>query len=104
MTDDDALDQDFARMAGGEKLGRELRRNLERLRDGVAGPDLAEMARDVLAGRITVRDVSRTTAYAGPLAEAMNRYQDALAGMSEEKRQRLAAEAAERFQDGDERS
>jgi hypothetical protein len=99
VSDDNALDDEFARMAGGRKLGQELRRNLEKLRDGGAGPDLAEMARDVLAGRISVRDVSRSTAYAGPLSDAMDRYRDALDGMSDEERQRLVAEAEERFRD-----
>ena len=96
---DDALDDEFARLAGGRKLGQELRRNLERLRDGVAGPDLAEMARDLLDGRITVREVTRSTAYAVPLGEAMDRYREALDELSEDERRRRLAEAENRFRD-----
>lgn len=99
---DGALDDEFARMAGGRKLGQELRRNLERLRGGAAGPDLAEMARDILDGRITVREVARSNAYAVPLGEAMDRYRDALDKLSDEERQQQAAEAEKRFRDDNE--
>lgn len=61
----DPADPELRDMAGGD-LGRYqlLRDSLRRLAAGAAGPDLAEMAREVLAGRVTLRQAMNSRAYA----------------------------------------
>ncbi|MEU4427563.1 hypothetical protein AB0F81_43645 [Actinoplanes sp. NPDC024001] len=88
---------ELERMAGSPALAEELRRNLERLRDGVAGPELAEMARDVLSGQITLRDVARSAAYSGPILQAMERFRECEEQLSDEERADQTSKAAERF-------
>nr|WP_296076098.1 hypothetical protein [uncultured Actinoplanes sp.] len=83
---DHELDGELERIAGNRKTAAQVRRALERLREGAAGPDLAEMARDVLDGRISLRDVARSSAYAVPLADAMHRFTRWQAGLSDEER------------------
>ncbi|SCE76176.1 hypothetical protein [Micromonospora chokoriensis] len=58
---------------GDQGLAKLLHAGLTRLRDGVAGDDLQEMARDVLAGHTDLRHVAATDAYGGAL---LNHYQD----------------------------
>jgi hypothetical protein len=101
MADDDALDEELERVTGNRKMAEELKRNLTRLRDGVGGPALAEMARDLLDGRITFRDVTRSSAYADPLTNAMNTFREQHDQLSEDERAQLLAEAEERFRDND---
>jgi hypothetical protein len=91
----DSVRDELERMASSPKLADELRRSLERLRDGVAGPDLGEMARDVLSGQITLRDVARSAAYAGPILQAMERFQEYQEGLSNQERAQAIAETAE---------
>ncbi|WP_229070817.1 hypothetical protein [Actinoplanes sp. DH11] len=92
---DDAVERELEEVTGNRKLAGELRRNLQTLREGAAGPDLAEMARDVLDGRISLRDVTRTSAYSAPLLEAMARFQQEQARLSDEERAELLDAAAE---------
>lgn len=54
--------RDIAR--GDPGRHRLLRDALERLETGAAGPDLAEMAGEVMAGRITLRRAMTSRAYA----------------------------------------
>lgn len=93
----DSVREELERMAGSPELAAELRRSLERLRDGVAGPDLAEMARDVLNGQITLRDVSRSAAYSGPILQAMERFHEHQEGLSQQERVELIREASKRL-------
>jgi hypothetical protein len=53
-----------------------LRRSLERLRDGVAGPALQEMARDVLAGNTTLRSAMSFSFYQEELTRGLERFHD----------------------------
>jgi hypothetical protein len=95
----DEVDDQLRQMAGSRKLAHELRQNLEKLRGGSAGPELAQMAGDVLDGRITLRDVTHSSTYAGPLARAMNDYQRWLAGLSDTERAELIEKAQQRYRD-----
>ena len=45
---DDQVDQGLNAMTGDPALTRQLKASLQKLRDGVGGPALAEMAREVL--------------------------------------------------------
>ena len=96
---EDPLDRELEQITGNKKMAAELRQNLEKLKGGAAGPDLAEMARDVLAGRVTLRDVTRTSAYAAPLTDAMNRFHDHQAKLSDEEKAELLKQAEDRFTD-----
>lgn len=71
----DPLDRDLEDMSGSPALARGLKEDLRRLRDGAAGPELAEMARDVLDGNIELRTAARSSFYADQLTEAVGRYQ-----------------------------
>jgi hypothetical protein len=89
---DSPLDRDLAEMAGTPQLARVVRRSLERLRDGAAGPDLAEMARELLDGRTDLRSVARSTAYAGPITDGIHRYDGWQAQLTAEERRQLEEE------------
>ncbi|WP_045747640.1 hypothetical protein [Actinoplanes rectilineatus] len=100
----DAIDQELKEVAGSGRLAAEIRRNLESLRSGVAGPALAEMARDILAGRITLRDVAQTLAYSEPLLEALAEFRKFESQLSADERAEMVEQAKERFSDPDSRS
>jgi hypothetical protein len=95
----DEVDDQLTQMAGSRKLAHELRQNLEKLRSGTAGPGLAQMARDMLDGPITLREVTHSATYAGPLARAMNDYQRWHAGLSDNERAELIERARWRYRD-----
>jgi hypothetical protein len=58
-------DPEFRDIARGDPgRYRLLQESLRRLAAGSAGPDLAEMAREVLSGRITLRRAMNSRAYA----------------------------------------
>ena len=92
MTDEDRLDQQLARTAGSPALARAVKKQIQALRDGVGGPQLAEMARDLLDGRIELRTISSSDAYAQPLTEATSKYQAWYENLDETQRTDLAAE------------
>ncbi|WP_220142294.1 hypothetical protein [Actinoplanes hulinensis] len=94
---DDPVDQELERMAGSREAAEEVKRTLVTLRDGGAGPELAEMARDVLEGRISFRDVARSSAYAEPLMKAQEALLRWRAQADEEEQARLVAETQKRL-------
>jgi hypothetical protein len=94
---DDPVDQELERMAGNRQAAAEVKRNLIALRDGAAGPELAEMARDVLDGRISFRDVARSSAYAEPLMNAQEAFMRWQSQVEDEERARLVTEAQKRL-------
>jgi hypothetical protein len=93
MNDENRLDQELDRTAGSPALAKALKKQILALRDGVAGPQLAEMARDLLDGRIELRTIASSDAYAQPLTEATSRYQAWYENLDEDQRTNLAAEA-----------
>jgi hypothetical protein len=97
---DDPVEAELREFAGDRTLADDLKRNLEKLRDHGGDSPLAEMARDILDGRMTLREVTRSTAFAAPLSEAMDRFREYDAQLSEQERARLLNEAEERLADG----
>jgi hypothetical protein len=95
----EALDQDLEQMSGSPALGRELRSSLRRLADGAAGPKLAEMARDLLDGRLDLRTVARSNAYADDLIGAIDRFQRFQQELTPEERNQFLSEARRRILD-----
>jgi hypothetical protein len=86
---DDPLDRELDRMAGNPKVAKLIKESLERLGKGAAGPELAEMAKEVLAGRTSLGTVSQSSAYAGQFTEAADRFQTWFAELTPEKRKEL---------------
>ena len=87
------MNRDLDEMTGDPAVTKHLKASLQRLRDGAAGPVLAEMATDVLEGRTTLRDVARSSAYASEMGNVMAGFQRWNAGLSDEERNQLAADA-----------
>jgi hypothetical protein len=56
---------------GDPVLARVVQRSLQRLATGAAGDALREMAKDVLDGRVSLRDAVTAEAYAGALSERL---------------------------------
>ncbi|MFC0006579.1 hypothetical protein [Micromonospora siamensis] len=94
---DDDLHRDLTRMAGSPAVAEEVRRGLRRLADGAASPELAEMARDVLAGRVNVRAAAGSEALADQMSEAIGRFQQWQAELTEEEGEQFLADARARL-------
>lgn len=55
----------FLGVAGGDPaLAKVVYDNLRRLEEGAGGPAMQELARDVLAGRVSLREAANSGAYA----------------------------------------
>ncbi len=91
----DAIDGELTAMLGNPAMVRAVKGNLARLRDGVAGDELAEMARDLLDGRISLRQVTRTGVYTEALLTASAPAAEWVDSMTPEELERVAAEAQE---------
>jgi len=90
---EDRLRGDLDRIAGDPELAKRLREDIVRLRGGAGGDQLAEMARDLLDGRIDLRAVAGSSAYAEPLSAAAEKYGEWLRSLDPEERERLMATA-----------
>jgi hypothetical protein len=97
--DSDAIDRELEDLSGSPSLARELKENLRRLRDGVAGPELAEMAREVLKGDVDLRGVVRSSVYADQFTEAIGRYQRWHEELTPEEREQLLSDARRQIRD-----
>ncbi|MER7416485.1 hypothetical protein ABT346_06800 [Micromonospora peucetia] len=84
---------------GNRGLAKLLHASLSRLRNGVAGDDLQEMARDVLAGHTDLREVAASDAYGTALLDRYHRFTQWEASLDPEERQRLASRATETAHD-----
>jgi hypothetical protein len=100
MTDENRLDQELDRVAGSPALAKAVKKQIIALRGGAAGPQLAEMARDLLEGRIGLRAIAESDAYAQPLIEATNKYQAWYEELDEDERKNLT-DSAQRLIDGE---
>jgi hypothetical protein len=90
------LEEDVARelldvSRGDPGRARMLRESLRRLADHGEQPELREMARDVLAGRTTLRAAMQAQAYRGPLGEQVTKFLDWYRNLSPEERTRQEA-------------
>jgi hypothetical protein len=98
---DDALDRDLEQMAGSPQLAKAIKQNLQRLSNGAAGPDLAEMARDVLEGRTDLRTVARSSAYAGQITEGINKFNRWQSDLTPDERTQLLEDTRAAIYDED---
>lgn len=94
---DDALDRELEQMSGNPRLARALRDSLERMSGGAAGPAMAEMARDLLAGRTSLRAVGSSSAYADYFRDAAAKYAEWQHSLTPEEQDELRRRATEKF-------
>ncbi|GEM_PF-5365809 len=85
--------RDLERMSGSPALARTVKKSLDQLAHGAAGAELAEMARDVLAGRTDLRTAARVPAYTEPLTTALDGFRHWYDSLSPQERDQVIAEA-----------
>lgn len=95
MAEREVGDEEFLDVAKDPARARALRKSLKRLAEDDRGGALQEMAREVLAGRIGLREAVSNTAYREALSERARSGFQALGEMSEADR-RAAEEEGRR--------
>lgn len=85
----DPLDRDLHEMAGNPRVAAAIKNHLQRLSRGAGGEELAEMARDLLDGRTSLREVGKSQVYAEQFTSATARFFNWYAELTPEERQRL---------------
>ncbi|MCM2575847.1 hypothetical protein [Streptomyces meridianus] len=76
---------------------RVLQKSLNHLASGLAGDTLKEMAQDVLAGRISLRDAAQVSAYAEQAVEHSAPLAEKWASMSDAEREELAEQGQQQL-------
>jgi hypothetical protein len=97
MTGDEAIDRELAEMTRNPRIAAAVKEHLQRLSAGAAGPELAEMANDLLSGRSSMREVGKNQVYAQKLVEATDRFQAWFAKLSPEEREDMYDKGVEEF-------
>lgn len=93
--DDAALERDLERMSGDPRIARAVKDSLRQLKDGAAGPELADLARDLLEGRTDLHSVASSSAYSAPLTAAVSTYETWYSELTPEQHQQLHADTTE---------
>jgi hypothetical protein len=101
VSDERPIDRELDRMAGNPEVAAMIKKDLERLATGAAGREFAEMAKELLEGRSSLRDVGQSAAYAAQFTEAAERYRKWYAELSPEQRAELDRTAREQFDQRD---
>jgi hypothetical protein len=99
VNDPQPIDDELVRMTGNAKAAEAVKESLRKLSEGAAGPELADMAKDLLAGRAALRDVGRSPVYGAALSEAFatfTRWRDEL---SAQQRADIEKQARDQFGD-----
>jgi len=97
MANDD-LGRELLDMAGDPVLADAVRNDLQRLSHSESR-EVAGLARDLLQGRMSLRAVGRSSAYATPLTEGIAAFNRHLAGMTPEERTQFFEEAKRNLRD-----
>ncbi len=87
-----ALDDDLERLTRNPRAARGLKDGLERLARGESGPVFAEMANDLLSGRIDLHSVAHSSAYGREFGAAYAGFEQWQASLSDEERKRTLRE------------
>jgi hypothetical protein len=95
---EDPIGQELTQMTGDPAVARAIKNSLTRLRDGASTPELAEMARDLLDGRTTLREVTRSGVYTRTLLDASTEARHEIDRLSPEEIQQLADESRSQLQ------
>ena len=85
---EEAINRDLEAMASRPDIARQVKESLQRMRTGEAGPEMAEMARDLLEGRIRLRDLATTEVYSEGLRSGVERYRRWESELTPDDRQR----------------
>ena len=72
------------------KLARARRATLTKLSGGVAGSELAELAREILAGRFSAPELVTISTYSEAFAGRTDRFAEYYRSLSEDEREQLA--------------
>lgn len=83
---------EFMEITGDQAQARELRKALEQLAAGGAGGTLSEMAREVLSGRVGLREAVNITSYSEAILEGAKPFETAWNSLSEAERDTFATE------------
>ena len=100
MCEPEPIDDELRRMAENPKLAESVKESLRRLAGGSAGPALAEMAKELLAGRTSLREIGRSQAYAPELGAGVARFQQWHRDLTPEQRAELERQTQARFTSG----
>ena len=96
--DSQPLDDELLRLTGGNpKIVQALRDGLQEMSRNRAHPELAEMARDLIAGRTTLRQLGQSDVYGNALTDAVTKFKQLQADLPPEERARLERQAREQF-------
>ncbi|MFF9477263.1 hypothetical protein [Streptomyces sp. NPDC014733] len=87
-------DEEFLPITRDPAMARLLRKQLEVLADGKAGEVMQEMAREVLSGRIGLREAVRVGAYEEELVKHVDTFRGKWDEMSEAERAHAEREGA----------
>ncbi|MEU4219606.1 hypothetical protein [Actinoplanes sp. NPDC026623] len=102
MSDEqEPIDHELQQMTSNPRVAKATKEALNRLRQGVAGPELAEMATEVLEGRTDLRTIGRSSVYAAQLTEAAEGFREWHAHLSPEERDARDRSAHEYLGDAD---
>ncbi|GLW33605.1 hypothetical protein [Actinoplanes regularis] len=91
------LEHQIETTVSSPKAARAVKDSLERLRRGDGGAEFQEIARDLLEGRITLRDLTRSSVYSGVFLEQLRRYKDWEANLTQEQRKDFEREVREAY-------
>lgn len=93
-------DSDFLEFTQNDPVSaRNLRLTLEKLADGVAGDTTREMAREVLSGRIGLREAVTVPAYSEALVQGMQPFKEKWDELSDAEREELAAQGRHEYEE-----
>ena len=99
---DEPLDRDLEQMSGSPALARHLKQSLHRLAAGAGGPRLAEVAREVLDGRMALRDMAKSSVYTDYFTEAIAGFRRWQAELAPDEREQHLSEIQRHLLDQDE--
>ena len=97
MDDAQPIDDELLRMAGNPNLALAVKAALERLSNGAAGEELAEMATELLAGRASLRDIGSSEAYAARIADGFAEFRKWQSALRPEEREELVRKVRDKF-------
>jgi len=93
------IDRELEQMTSNPRVAEAMKAALSKLRQGVAGPEMAEMATEVLEGRTDLRTIGQSSVYAAQFTEAAEGFRRWHAELSPEERDSVDRSAHERFDD-----
>jgi hypothetical protein len=97
MDDAQPIDNELLRIAGNSNLALAVKTALERLSNGAAVEEVAEMATELLAGRASLRDIGRSEAFAARIADGFAEFQKWQSALGPEEREELVRKVRDEF-------